>query len=85
MSLRSLQRRVNTLEARIGRAAETSPLSPLEIESILQRIERCQALCTEEEQRIEQHGHVVGRNMIISVHRGTIQVKRYLGVDMDDI
>jgi hypothetical protein len=85
MSLRSLKRRVHTLEARIGRAAETSPLSPIEIESILQRIERCEAVCAEEKQRIEQHGLVVGRNMIVSVQRGAIIVKRYLGIDMNDV
>jgi hypothetical protein len=85
MLLRSLKRRVNTLEARIGLAAKTSLLSPTEIESILQRIERCQVLCAEEKQRIEQHGHVVGRSMIISVHRGALHVKRYLGVNMDDV
>jgi hypothetical protein len=85
MSLRSLKRRVHILETRIDRSGQTSSLSSTEIESILQRIEGSHAVCAEEKQRIAQHGPVVGRNMVISMHRGAIQVKRYLGIDMDDV
>ena len=85
MSLSSIKRRVVALEARVDRGFATGPLASAEIEDILQRVQNGQSLCTEELPRIEGHGYVVGRNMIISVHRGSVKVKRYLGVNMDAV
>jgi hypothetical protein len=73
------------LEARIGRSQAASPLTAPEIENILQRVQNGHALQFSELPRIEAHGHIVGKNLIISVHRGAVKVKRYLGIDDMDV
>ena len=83
MSIRFLKRRVSALEAKIGRSFAAGWLTATEIEDILQRIENGESLGKEEGRRIEAHGHLVGRHMIISVRQGFVTIKRYLDVDMD--
>ena len=53
------------LEARIGRSLATGPLTSTEIENILQRVQNGEGLYLEELPRIEAHGHIVGRNLIM--------------------
>ena len=83
MSIRFLKRRVSALEAKISRGFAAGTLTSTEIEDILRRVENGESLSKEEGCRIEAHGHLVGRHMIISVHQGSVTIKRYFGVDMD--
>lgn len=85
MSVSSLRRRVSALEAKISCGFAAGTLTSTEIEDILQRVENGESLGREERRRIEAHGHLVGRHMIISVHQGSVTVKRYVGVDMDAV
>jgi hypothetical protein len=51
-----------------------------------QRLQNGQGLQLSEVARIEAHGHIVGGNLIISVYRGAVKVKRYLDIaDMDGV
>jgi hypothetical protein len=85
MSLSSMKRRVVALETKIGRSLATLPLTSTEIEGIVQRVATGEPLLIEELARMEAHGDIVGCNMIIGVHRGSVTVKRHLGVDMDTV
>jgi hypothetical protein len=85
MSLTGMIRRLERLENRIGRRLARAPLTAVEIEDIQRRVANEQELDSEQIQRIEVHGHIVGRNMIISARGGKYWVKRYLGVDLDEL
>ena len=85
MSLNAMIRRLGKLESRIGRRQARAPLTAAEIEDIQRRVANEQKLDSESIRRIEAHGHIVGCNMIISASGGTYWVKRYLGVDLDEL
>ena len=85
MSIRFLRRRVSALEAKISRGFAAGSLTATEIDDILQRVENGESLGKEEGRRIEAHGHLFGRHMIISVQQGSVTIKRYFGVDMDAV
>ena len=85
MTLNARIRRLERLESRIGRKLATALLTAVQIEDIQRRVANEQELDSEQTQRIEAHGHIVCRNIIISVSGGKSWVKRYLDVDMDEV
>jgi hypothetical protein len=60
-----------------------NPLTPTEIEDILRRVEIGESLSASELTRIERNGNIVGRNIIIAVHRNGVTVKRIAGLDFE--
>ena len=78
MSLNAMIRRLERLESRIDRRLATAPLTAAEIKDIQRRAANQLELDGEQIERIEAHGNIVGRNMIISARGGKVWVKRYL-------
>ena len=85
MTLNARIRRLERLESRIGRKLATALLTAVQIEDIQRRVANEQELDSEQVERIEAHGHVVARDMIISARGGKGWVKRYLDVGMDEV
>jgi hypothetical protein len=87
MPIASIRRRIVALESVIAVVPEVDypPLTPLEIEAVARRAQMGQRLTRDEAARLSQHSPIIAGELLITAHRGLIWVKRYGGVDLEEI